>query len=176
MAKDDKAADAQAAAATGDVENLRRESAGKDRKLTELQAELKAAQEQIEKVRAEAGGTADDMKRMIEAWAEVKAARAEVEGQAKAFRLAVEKGLPVDLCLRDYAHIDETVKAFEEHEQRIRKQTLGEKAGRNVLGAGYGAAARPQRGLTVDRLRAMGTRELSRIPDAVFDRLHGGAK
>ncbi len=159
----------------GELELLRRESAGKDRKITELSrriAELEAGKAEAGKVTAD---WAERLSRLAEKAGELRALEGTLREREAALNFAIEKGIPVNLALGNASRLETFQAEVDELADQIARGLVA-KAGGPKDGRIAGLTAEKGSGLSLahfgrGKSSVQLIRELSRLPDATLDRL-----
>jgi len=142
-----------------DVELLRKESAGKDRRITELYARIKELETERE-TEALNGADAETMRRrLLEISATLKSREAELADKERALKLAVEKNVAPELMLRGAGDLDNYIQELAGFEKQIR-ESVGWRQG-------------VQDDKSPPDISKMNPREIARIPDDILDALQG---
>jgi hypothetical protein len=140
----------------------RKASAGKDQKITALLRETEELRKQLTEAQAaaegRAGQDAGEVKRMMEIAADLKAREKEMADKQEALRVAVAKGVSVNLMLRGAGDLDNFITELAD----FQRQTW---AGKGYKPKG---AVEPTDKLKLERLAKS---EVARIPSRIFEKL-----
>lgn len=147
-----------------ELENLRKDSAGKDRKVTELMATVKDLEQRLQAAGGDVEARIEDAARFRELVGRIKEREAGVDAQEKALRVAIERGLPPTLATRNAANLDELLAELAEYETTLAKRNR--KVSRVV---DPGGKVR----LTFSDVSRFSCSEIARIPSHILERLEG---
>lgn len=148
-----------------ELENLRRDAAGKDKKISELVGKVKALEQRLSDTGADSEERVKELDRLRQIASELKAYHGDLANKEKALAAAVERGVPAQLMLRGADDLDNFLGELGQLEQ--------------VILARHGwtpkAGASKSR-LTYEDVKRMTRGELSRIPASVLERLQSEAQ
>jgi len=152
------------------IENMKKDLAGKDRAINRLQQQL---------------NDADGSKQVIdlrEQIGELRAIRDELLAKENALNMAIEKQIPITLALGNATRLDELQAEIEPLYDSIRDGVLANmkinlsksEAAPGAGGTSKGRPEYPVSGLTLDHIGRMSGTELNRIPSRILEKLQGG--
>jgi len=142
-----------------DVELLRKESAGKDRRITELYARIRELEREREAGAQDGAVTEQQRRRLAEIAGSLKAREEELAVKQKAVQIAAEKGISPDLLLRGTEDLDGFLAELAGFEKQIR--------------ASMGWRGGPAPNDSPPDLSKLSRQEIARIPDKILDKLMG---
>ena len=173
-----------------DLEKMKRESAGKDRKISELQNELRELKEKMTTGAPNSevqGGDVDHASEVPEVLAtirekagELKALEESLNQREAALAYAVEKGISIPLSLGNSHRLAEFKTEVDGLYEDIRKGAMRAFSTNKKMTAarpgtpGSSGPVNTGDGLTLEHLGKMSGAELSRIPDRILEKLRGG--
>ena len=155
-----------------ELENLKKDLRGKDRKINQLQQQLNDTDgsKQVVDLREQIG--------------ELRAIRADLLAKQEAFNWALEKNIPVNLALGNSHRLEELQSEIEPLYDSIRDGVLTDMKGNRERSAHtpQTGGVRPESapgtypvsGLTLDHIGRMSGTELNRIPSRILEKLQGG--
>ena len=149
-----------------DVERLKKESAGKDRKLSQLLKENEQLKARLEETgqATTTGETSDRIERLMKLEAKLEAEEKLLVDQTKAFNEAVKTGVPVSLAISNASRWKEFEAELAELADSIRDGLL-------TKGNQKTCEARKTKGLDYAQIAQMKQSEIGRIPASVRDKL-----
>jgi len=167
--------------ASGDseLEIVRRESAGKDRRITQLQAQIRELEAERGELLDQGDINHDRQAQFAEHLGALSELEKQIEKKAEAYQYAKDHGLDIDFTLMNADNLEQ----FKEKVGDIYNQIAAgqeELHRRRAREGGSQMKRFPQRykpdGITLSQLGKMSQSEIARIPDSVLDRLHEEAR
>ncbi len=152
-----------------DLELLRRESRGKDKKISELQKELEALRARDTERAAEVEGHAERLAALAEKAGELRAIEESLKQREEALNYALENKLSIPLVMANAGRLE----AFRAEVEQLHEEIL---AGVKKVTADPRAAGKRYSGIELAHLGRMSQAELARIPEAVLSQLLAGGK
>ena len=176
-----------------DLEKMKRESAGKDRKISELQNELKELKEKMTgsspggtdlRVEGDSPGTTLEVPEVLatirEKAGELKALEESLNQREQALAYAVEKGISIPMTLGNAHRLEQFKTEVDGLYEDIRKGAVRAFSTNKKMTAarpgtpGRSGPVNTGDGLTLEHLGRMSGAELHRIPDRILQKLRGG--
>ena len=156
-----------------ELELIRRESAGKDRKITELQRELEAHGQADTERTDEVTAVLERAAELAEVAGRLAERERTLEARELASNRAIEERLPLNLLMRGQADLDATVQELKEFERSVIERSRGVKPVGQITGSGYGLRQKEKPRLGLAHIGSMTASELARIPLSLRDKLGG---
>lgn len=146
-----------------ELELEKKASAGKDRKLSTLQDEMKSLKAQLDENRhlaeGQTGERGEERDRLIEIATALKLREQEMADKQKAVNKAIEKNIPIDLMLRGARDLD----TFIDELAAFQLRTLD--------AAGINNWTKSAQDKTPPELSKLSKAEMARIPTRIWDKL-----
>lgn len=144
------------------LELSRRDSAGKDKRITEYQKQLTEMQAKLAEASGDADERLEDVARLRELVGRIKEREGAVDAQEAAIRTAIERGVPPSLAARNAGSLDQLLAELAEYEATLAKRRRKVSTWTDQHGKKHLSAADAQ---------GFSRRELARIPPDILARL-----